>query len=57
VPIFLFFLSFNGPGQNDRKSELFMPKTKEDIAEETSKTRSSATDKYDASKIDKLEGL
>ena len=34
-----------------------MPKTKEDIAEETSKTRSSATDKYDASKIDKLEGL
>ena len=34
-----------------------MPKTKEDIAEETSKTRPSATEKYDASKIDKLEGL
>jgi len=34
-----------------------MPKTKDDIAEETSKTRPSATEKYDASKIDKLEGL
>jgi DNA gyrase subunit B len=34
-----------------------MPKTKDDTAEETSKTRPSATDKYDASKIDKLEGL
>ena len=34
-----------------------MPKTKEDIAEEISKTRPSATEKYDASKIDKLEGL
>jgi DNA gyrase subunit B len=34
-----------------------MPKTKEDMAEETSRTRPSATEKYDASKIDKLEGL
>jgi len=34
-----------------------MPKTKEDIAEETSKTRPSATEKYDASKIDKPRGF